>query len=117
MFGLVTEARVTEHLAVWAAHLERVDRALERAQQQLAAQEAEIQALRAELAAGAEGPGSRPDRLPSEVRAAIANRCGRGNVNRRALLETSARLMLDDPGADPRDVAELLLRGTGDFEV
>lgn len=124
MFGLATTSGVEGMLGRVRAHLERVESALERSQQRIAAQDEEIQELRAALGVVAEGA-ARPvvveapkrDGLPPEVRRAIALRCGRGNVNRKALLETSARVMLDDPDADPTDVASQLLNGSGDFEV
>jgi len=120
MFGLVTTSGVEGMLGRLREHLERVEAALERSQQRIAAQDEELQELRAFIAAAGERKAAEQavnDRLPPEVRRAIALRCGRGNVNRRALLETSARALLDDPEADPTDVADLLQRGTGGFEV
>jgi hypothetical protein len=127
MFHLATEAYVDERADNFAevlvrvrTHLGRVDAALLACQQRLAALEVENGALRAHIAQLTEpGSAGSPDLgdLPGPVRAAIAARCGRGNVNRKALLESSARIMLSDPGADPREVADTLLEGSGDFEV
>ena len=122
MLGLVREERLDALTKELTTYLARVDKVIEAAQQRIAGLEQELSELRAILAVATEAmpPEQEAERdrsLPVPVRAAIAARCGRGNVNRKALLEQSARIMLDDPGADARDVADTLLEGSGDFEL
>ena len=58
-----------------------------------------------------------PDPMPGVVEQAIAQRAGRGNINRVAQLRASARLLLRGGETSPDEVADTILAGTGEFDL